>query len=259
MGIQDPKVTAQILKTLHHVEVLATRLESVATLASTPATSLAAADARMSARLGLEPFLNAGFQLSVSLDHLQTWRHVVFGGGAGLQPAYAHMTLLRGAMEAAVVARWLVDSEVDPSERLARSADWDQVDYTKRKRIEEIIRARPKPPAKLASERMADLEAAARAIGLRPLRAVNVTDLFRAYCSQTGNRGELIYSMMSAFAHGRSWSVFVSTLTPVGPGLPGTGGLGTIGANDDHVVAFTITAVRTAMMAVKDLERYCGV
>lgn len=117
-------MTAQILRTLDHVEVMARRLESVATLASTPATSLAAADARMSARLGLEPFLNAGFQLSVSLDHLQTWRHVVFAGGAGLQPAYAHMTLLRGAMEAAIVARWLVDSEVDPSERLARSADW---------------------------------------------------------------------------------------------------------------------------------------
>ena len=251
-------MTAQILRTLDHVEVMVRRVESVATLASTPATSLAATDARMSTRLGLEPFLNAGFQLSVSLDHLQTWRHVVVAGGAGLQPAYAHMTLLRGAMEAAVVARWLVDSGVDTGERLARSADWNRDDYTKRRRVEEIIRSRPKPPAKLASERMADLEAAASAIGLRPLRAVNVTDLFRGYCAQTGSRGELIYSMLSAFAHGRSWSVFVSTLTPVAPGLPGTGGLGTIAANDEHAVAFTVFAVKTALMAVMDLERYCG-
>jgi hypothetical protein len=105
---------------------------------------------------------------------------------------------------------------------------------------------------------VADLEIAARAIGLRPLRAVNLTDLFRAYCSQSGNRGEVIYSMVSAFAHGRPRSVLVSTLTPVGPGLPGTGGLGTIAANDDYAVGFTITAVKTALMAVKDLERYCG-
>ena len=51
---------------------------------------------------------------------------------------------------------------------------------------------------------------------------------------------------------------FVSTLTPVRPGLPGTGGLGTIAANDEHAVAFTLIAVTTALMAVKDLERYCG-
>lgn len=147
MPIQDPKVTARILRMLAQVDMLVRRFEPMARLSSTPTMSLAAADARTSARLGREPYMNAGFGVSTSLDHLITWRHAVSAGSTGLQPAYAHMTLLRGALEAAVVARWLVDSTVDPRERLARAADLLREDYLKRRRIEEIIRARPKPPA----------------------------------------------------------------------------------------------------------------
>lgn len=258
MSIQDPELTARILRVLANVEALVDRFEPLAKLTMVPPTSLAAADARTSTRLGHEPVMNAGAQLSTSLDHLITWRHLMSAGPTGLQPTYAHMTLLRGALEGAVVARWLVDSTVDPRERLARAADWLREDYMKRRRIEEIIRSRPKPPRKLASERITELDAAAKALGLRLLRIVNTTDLFRAYCSLTADKGEYVYSAVSAFAHGRPWSLFMSQMTPVGPGLPDTGGLGTITANDEYALVFTMIAVHTANMAVADLQTYCS-
>lgn len=106
--------------------------------------------------------------------------------------------------------------------------------------------------------RITELEAAAKTVGLRPFRGINITDLFRGYCSLDGDAGEVLFSTVSAFAHGRPFSVLASTMTPAGPGLSGTGGLGTIVASDVNTLGVTATAVETAAVALADLERYCG-
>ncbi len=229
--------------------------DKIARSTALASSSTAEQDAAAAARLGREPFLNSLALVSVSLDHLTAWRELV----RTLQPAYAHMTLIRGALEAAVVGRWLIDPGVETAERLARARDWLREDYQKRRRVEEIIKAAYVPPARSAADRIAELESEADALHLRPLRNVNLTDLFRQHCSVTGDEGETIYATMSSFAHGRPWSQLLAERTVLGPGVHGAGTLGTIAANDSQSLGFTAVAVRTTTLAIDDLEGYTGI
>jgi hypothetical protein len=191
-------------------------------------------------------------QVADSLDHLITWRHVIANG---LQPSSAHMTLLRASMESSVVARWLVDPTVQPEEQLARAASWLREDYRQRRRVEEILKAKPVPPAKGAADRIADLDAEVTALGLRALTGINLTDLFRQYSNRPGDQGETNYSIASSFAHSRPWASLLLATTPVGPGVAPGGQVMKASADDTLALAFTVHAVRTATLAVEDVER----
>src|SRR5439155_24421457 len=59
----------------------------------------------------------AGLAVGSAADHILAWKLVADGG---LIPIYAPMTLLRGALEAAVTARWLVDLRPTAEERVGR-------------------------------------------------------------------------------------------------------------------------------------------
>jgi len=165
------------------------------------------------------------------------------------------MTLLRASMEASVVARWLVDSGVQPTERLARAASWLREDYRQRRRIEEIIKSKPVPPARSAAERIIELDAEVAALGLRTPTAVNLTDLFRVYCHRPGDEGETIYSTVSAFAHGRPWAALLLSSTAVTTGIAPGGMVMKTSANERVALAFTVDAIRTVALAVEDVKR----
>jgi hypothetical protein len=59
----------------------------------------------------------AGQSLAVAADHLRVWTQILDGH---LIPVFAHMTLIRSALEGAIRCRWLVDPKVDGAERAAR-------------------------------------------------------------------------------------------------------------------------------------------
>jgi hypothetical protein len=56
--------------------------------------------------------------IEAALDHLVAWRHLLFE--ARIMPMFAHMSLLRTAHEAALLAEWLMDPTIDDDTRRAR-------------------------------------------------------------------------------------------------------------------------------------------
>jgi hypothetical protein len=77
-----------------------------------------------------------------ALDHLLAWRSVL---RAGVMPAYAHMSLLRTAYEAALLAYWLVEPGVDPATRHARGIAAREADYKERRKSRSPRAPRPLP------------------------------------------------------------------------------------------------------------------
>ncbi len=247
---QDPAVTKRILAALAPIDGLRHRCETFNALSALPPGSTAAGDAAMSTLLGVEPVRLAMVQVAYSLDHLVTWRHILT---KGLQPVVAHMTLLRGSMEASVVARWLVDPAVQPAERLARAAEWLREDYRLRRRVDELAKIKPVPPGKSAVDRIADLDFEVANLALRVLTKINLTDLFRKYSNRSGDVGEINYSILSAFAHSRNWALLLQAAEKVGSGVAPGGAVMKTSANDTFALAFTVHAVRTATLAVEDV------
>ena len=101
---QDPEITRAIFDTLSAIDRLSERHQELARSTGARGSQRLADEAR-SAGLGHEVWDLAMDQIASGIDHLIAWRALI---EAGVQPAFAHLTLLRGAMEAAVTARWLL-------------------------------------------------------------------------------------------------------------------------------------------------------
>ena len=249
---QDPEITKRIITELAVLDRLRDRSETFNSMSSFATGSAAANDAATSQLLGAEPVRLAMVQLANSLDHLLTWRAVLSGG---LQPAVAHMTLLRSSMEASVGARWLADPMATTGVRIARAAAWLREDYRLRKRVEELIKSKPKPPAKSAADRGADVDAEVSSLGLNPNIPINHTDMFRSYAADLGDKGELSYSVLSVYAHSRNWASLLQPMTTKGPGAAPGGAVVLTSANDSFAESFTVQATRTAELAARDIQR----
>ena len=103
--------------------------------------------------------------IRAALDHLVAWRQLLFK--AGIMPMYAHMSLLRTAHEAALLAEWLMDPAIDDDTRRARGIAAQFEGYEERRKFEESIGG-PRIPlqGKSASGRIADLMSVAGRLGL---------------------------------------------------------------------------------------------
>jgi len=103
--------------------------------------------------------------IRAALDHLVAWRHLQFK--AGIMPMYAHMSLLRTAHEAALLAEWLMDPVIDDDTRRARGIAVQLEDYDERRKFEDSTGG-PRMPlqGKNAAGRIADLKAVAGRLGL---------------------------------------------------------------------------------------------
>ena len=203
---------------------------------------------------GRYPEIIGSGYLVVAGDNLLTWRTLVL---AKFQPAYGHLSLLRTAIECAVNARWLLDPSISAASRIARGLAAQQADYEERKKFETTIRGGPKmkAPGKSASERLDDLKREQVADSIAN-ESMNVTAAARSYLVGSGN-GEGIYRLLSAFAHGNSWSLVASerTIFPnVNP--PPHGHIGQVTASGDLAVDLTNIAVMTYAAAVTDLGLY---
>jgi hypothetical protein len=98
--------------------------------------------------------------IKAALDHLVAWRALLVD--AKIMPTYAHMSLLRTAHEAALLAQWLMDPSIDDDTRRARGIAAQFADYQERKKFEDSIGG-PRMPlsGKSAADRITDLLATA--------------------------------------------------------------------------------------------------
>ncbi len=85
--------------------------------------------------------------------------------------------------------------------------------------------------------------------------SVNVTAAAGAYLVGPGN-GEGAYRLLSAFTHGKPWSLLATEKAVLlGMNPPPNSRVGQVTARDDVAVGMTIFAVDTYEAAINDLER----
>ncbi len=188
---------------------------------------------------------------------------------AGEMPAYAHLSLLRTAHEAALLAYWLTEPTIDTDTRLARGVAAAAADYEERRKFEEAAGRVATPPGKLAVERLADLIAAAdhRGLGLvrknrrgDPILALQVpatVELFDLYeAARQGAKPQLLYRFYSGYAHAKQWAL-VQGAEQQAPFDPSGRTLALIQGSDAVAVVATqrtINAVRRAITAYEELR-----
>lgn len=159
----------------------------------------------------------AGGCINAALDHLVAWRELLFK--AGIMPMYAHMSLLRTAHEAALLAEWLMDPALDDDTRRARGIAAQLDGYEERRKFEESAGG-PRVPlqGKSAAGRIADLMAAASGLGLTKTNrkggvvlmtvAPSTVELFDMYeTDRPTSKGQMIYRLESGYAHAKQWAL----------------------------------------------------
>jgi len=193
--------------------------------------------------------------LGVALDNLLAWNLIV---QCGTYPIYAHMTLLRAALEGAATARWLVDPSVDYRERIRRGAIMQLDDWRQRAAFEGAVSAATssQPRARLGksgAERMAEHHDAMQRSGITTERMPPITKI-------ATDHGHLaLWRMTSAFAHGSPWSALVSDLVEM-PGEPLWGSRrARISPAMKYSAFVTKVAVDLVTKAVGEVESHYGV
>lgn len=255
---QDSRWTSKIQETLAELDRLEERLTRLR--GGFEEGSRAAVDAR--ARNGNLAWSFAAAAVQVAFDHLRGWRHL---HGSGMQPPFAHWTLLRAAVEGAVVARWLCSPETS-AQRRARGLGAQLADFDQRQGFESRVATampRVRGPRVAASQRIDQLRTQAAADGISGQRLPGPTSLVALHAPPAELSGEsvdaeVLYRLLSAFAHGKMWAMPVlndvvrGEKVALAPELAVT----TVTAPADIVWLLTDWAVTCVRLAIADFERY---
>ncbi|TCN39805.1 hypothetical protein EV644_103109 [Kribbella orskensis] len=209
----DRRALAALTRDLSAVDSIWSRLD-VAMLTPPAAGSVASAD--LTDKLHAYAHDHAAMSLRASVDHLMAWRTLL---RAGEIPIYAHLSLLRTAHEAALMAYWLAEPAIDARSRLGRGVAAQAADYDERRKLEDAIGLTVvAPPAKLAVDRLSDLMKAADGLGLvclnkkgQQVLAVGLpatVELFDLYESvERGAKAQSLYRFYSGYAHAKQWAL----------------------------------------------------
>jgi hypothetical protein len=255
-GAVDPRTAAMIRRLLAEVPGLWAREQAVVRANSHEVGSSAEIDNRHA--LGRFTWELAGQALGVAGDHLETWRRLIEDAHA--QPGWAHVTILRGAMETACLCRWLVDPTVSSAERLQRGVAAQLADWDERRKFEETTGVDKRPPrgkAKTAAERIKKIVDERDASGIGVVRPPLLVDLCRDFAiSSLGGLGA--YRLASGFAHGKQWTLLVSDATAPEGVDANEPGPRSVSASDNVTAVITACAVRTFAVAVSEFEAYTG-
>lgn len=200
----------------------------------------------------------------LSVEHLEVWMRFV--DKTGLLPPFSYLTLLRGSLEGAVLARWLLDPTLSAGERRSRGVGAQWVDYDERRKLEADAGLIVTRPGRTAAERMRGLESIARRYGIAISKPPSRTDLCRTYVEPRGTPsakrpiGQIMYRLLSGPAHGLQWGLlFLADLQIEGHSQLGQAKHAKLTANIDAVEFATVIALATVRAAVHDLEVYTGV
>lgn len=247
----DPEFLARLLTTIVVVDDLA-NARSIALHRKPARGSPARADNTLAS--GELVFVFATQALGFAIDHLKAWESLILGG---LHPAFAQMTLLRAALEGAATARWLLDLEVTPTERVGRGIASAVDDLIQVRRFEFSVGSTPSQvkPGEAADARIAELKRISLAAGIPDVRYPAATTLFEVY---GGDQGDAVwlFRLVSAFAHAKQWAI-AGTDRDERPATHPPGVEGGYVTSSDQVVLFATTrTVELVRTALDDLDRY---
>jgi hypothetical protein len=253
----DPVALAEIRRLLGAVDDL-WRRQAAAGRASPAPGSLAALDNAFPDARWVGIFANQA--LGTSIDHLNAWRLLVHGP---MIPILAHLTPLRGSLEASVRCRWFVDASINSRTRVARGWAARRDDQVERGRFEASREgageARPATRGMSAADRIAALDSVREATlnsaddtaGVPSVGFTDTTALAITYGL------ERWFRLSSAGAHGKEWALAAAALTPTADTTPPPGvSHGIVSASEPVAHALTIEAVLAAQAALADLEAY---
>jgi hypothetical protein len=162
-------------------------------------------------RLGRFVWEIASQSLGVAGDHLDAWRGLI--EEAHTQPGWAHMTLLRGAIESASLCRWLIDPAATSAQRVQRGVAAQLRDWDERQKFEQASGADKLPrtgEARTGRQRVNELVEARRANGVPEMSVPTFVKLCDGYAIAGGPGGDALYRLGSVFAHGMQWTLLVS-------------------------------------------------
>jgi hypothetical protein len=253
---------AQLLKRLEAIDAHRERLSRTALGSPRPA-SRAEIDANSPFQASVAIY--AGQNVAMGLDHIRAWRVLV---RADEITDFAHMTLLRSALEGGATAQWLLGSD-DSAERVIRAAILGLEDHRQRRTLEaEVANVAEREAAergeiyephnweggaRSGEDRYADHLATMTAAGMDEERPPSFTDLMRDF-----GPGAHFYQLASAFAHRREWSMaFAEERGRVEDTGPGAGAI-QLGPSSFWAVRMTDVAMDELEHALDELEAYFG-
>lgn len=147
--------------------------------------------------------------ITAALDHTIALRDVV---GSGHVTHAAPWTILRGVLEPAAVAVWVLNGTKRQQRQERAFRVWYH-DYIERGKWERAVRDVVAAPAKAAGARASEIVAVAKSLGLRPAQVVapfNYSDAVAHAGQAVGWKRETAtarWRESAAFAHGRYWPV----------------------------------------------------
>lgn len=219
--------------------------------------------------LGQYVSILAGQHLSAGIDQLHTWHRLLtpvltpMGRLEVFEPIAAHLTLIRGAIEGAVMCRWLVDPRVEAATHIQRGLALMIEDYRNQRAWEYDRGIAPDAfvaPGRTGAQRHQDFVTARRDAKIEDVEVPNFVDLCGLYAGlQSACHGRAWYRLLSANAHGYQWGSMAVVLEEVegAPEIPG-GRLRMTSANDEVAVTATGLAVRAAKIALGEYAAYEG-
>ena len=149
----------------------------------------------------------AGMKLAIAGDHLLGF--YLIAHGTRHIPTWSHLTLLRGATEAAMDVRWLTDPASTSQDRVARAVGRMLYDYEQRALAEDELAGQegwPRPGYVDARARHAELIAEATAAGVFPAGYPGSTNLARTFAECGLSLDAFNFRYMSGVQHGVVWA-----------------------------------------------------
>jgi hypothetical protein len=200
--------------------------------------------------------------IHVGLDHLYAWRQLRLV--ANSEPIFAHLSLIRAAMEGLIVARWMLDPSIGGGERLARAVGAQLVDYRERLKHENLVgddMPKPTGQGRTAAQRLDELTRHVEAEGVEPAPMPSTTRLFadHLFPREHGNvLGESFFRLISGVVHAKVWSLY--GLTDLGAEVRQGEEQRAITVTASPELAYVATAVamRLAAQTIAELERYAS-
>lgn len=254
-GTVAPAVAARIQQRLQLAHDLEVRVRA-ASLNGPAAGSVAAAE--IAAQPEVESaYIHARALLVCALDHIGALR-ILFVDARTL-PSYAHMTLLRAALEAGLHARWATAGT--SADRLAAGIALDWANLDERLKFEVSVGA-----GAAATSRLAQLMALATQLRLTKLDKKGDVGLVTRPASYIGLLGSLppvdpndprpdwtwLYRFLSGYTHAKPWALTIGVQNV--QGATASVAVGQAQAVDAHVLGVLERVVALIETAVVELE-----
>ena len=198
--------------------------------------------------------------LMVSCDSMRGLRLMASGVP---RPVFAHLPLLRAAVDGASIARWLFDPTASTADRVQRGLRVELEDLAEQEKAQRFgtgssLFIAPGEPAAQRLERVKKTAQRDKIVAA-PRNQWVPTSLAARYASFPDggtDSGAWLYAALSAGAHGRRWALQLANTKTDNPFDPLTGMTSWVDLK--RVAALTAIVLDHLIVAIQDAERYAG-